>query len=247
MTKQHLSLNDFARVDIRGAFRFEIVKSDKYDVVLERDWRLHPTASVRGDTLVISEPWYDLVHWITPWVSPWVRVEMPELRELRVSGASRGSTTGFTSYHDFKLSVRGASQVTGDFTSDDCDFDVAGASKIQLGASAKVLRLKVAGASRLSGSLQAEKGDIHVVGASRMDVKGQMGDAVIDVAGASPLDLANLTVRNAGIKLLGASQCSLSVSGRMDAELAGASRLVYGGNPVMGNIRAVGASSLTRR
>jgi hypothetical protein len=171
---------------------------------------------------------------------------MPELRELKVSGASKGSATGFDSSGDFRLQVRGASNVTGEVKAGDSELDVAGASQIRLGLSAGRLRLKVAGASKLSGELRAETGDIHVVGASRIGLRGDMEDAQIDVAGASRLDMDDFTVRNAGIKLAGASRCRVNVAGKMDAELLGASRLVYGGSPVIGNIRAMGASHLTR-
>jgi len=244
MRTEQFGLSGFTRVDIRGVFHFGVVKSDTYGVIVERSWIVHPRALVQGDTLVVYEPWYDLGH--TAWLTPRVKVGMPELRELKVSGASVGSVTGFSSSQDFRLKARGGSHLTGDIKAGNSELDVAGASQPKLGLSSGQLRLKVAGASKLNGELNADVGDIHVVGASRIVLKGAMGDALIDVAGASRLYMDNLTVHNAGIRLAGASQCRLRVDGKMDAELAGASRLFYSGNPVMGNIRAVGASRVAR-
>ena len=246
MSMQQMDLSGFTSVDIRGSFDFEVVRSDAYRVNIERSGLMHPQAVVRGDNLAVYEPWYDLVHWLTPWKTPRVRVEMPELHGLSVSGASTGVVTGFSSSRDLRLKVRGASRVTGELEAGKAEMDIAGASRLRLGLHANQLRLNMAGASRLNGDLKADRGDIHVVGASVIGVKGTLGDASINVAGASNLDLENLTVHNAEIRLVGAGRCYVRVDGKMDAELAGASRLVYAGNPVMGNIRTVGASQLAR-
>ena len=247
MSTEQLNLTGFTKIDIRGAFRFAVARADTYSVSIDRYWYHRTQVYQQDDVLVVYHPWYDVLGWFTPWITPAVKVTMPELRELSVSGASVGSAKGFSSTQDFKLRVRGASRLTGEINAGNSEFDVAGASRIELAAVVKELKFKVAGASRISGTIRADKGEIHVAGASRIGLKGTIGDAVIDVAGASRLDLGDLTARVAGIKIVGASQCAVNVQDKMDAELAGASRLVYGGNPVMGNIRMVGASTMNRK
>jgi hypothetical protein len=247
MSTEQFNLTGFTKVDIKGAFRFEVVRADAYTVSVDRYWYHQTRVYQQDDVLVVYHPWYDVLGWFTPWITPAVKVAMPALRELTVSGASVGSAKGFDSTQDFKLRVRGASRLTGEINAGNSEIDVAGASRIELAAVVKNLNFKVAGASRISGSLKADKCEIHVAGASRIGLKGSIGDAVIDVAGASRLDLGDLTTRVAGIKIVGASQCAVNVQDKMDAELAGASRLVYGGNPVMGNIRMVGASTMSRK
>ncbi len=66
-----------------------------------------------------------------------------------------------------------------------------------------------------------------------------MGDSAIRVSGASHLDLKDLEMRNVDIKLTGASQCLINVSGKLDSDVAGASKLTYRGNPITGNIKSV--------
>jgi hypothetical protein len=101
---------------------------------------------------------------------------MPELCELRISGASRGSLTGFQSSQDFKLLVHGASRLSG------------------------AIR-----ASDLKGSIKTGSSDIEVFGASRIKFSGNMGDVSIRAAGACQLDMGELSVHDANIKLAGAN------------------------------------------
>jgi hypothetical protein len=247
MKTEKLNLSDFTQLNIRGAFRFEIVRSDAYAVSITREWFKRTRAFKDGGVLVIDHPWYDVLGWFTPWIIPKAKIEMPKLGELKVSGASKGSITGFDSLDDFKLKVRGASRLSGDISSGNAEIDLAGASRIELASSVKALRLKVVGASDFEGKMKADSGEIEVQGASRIRISGSMEDVAIKVAGASHLEMGDLIAHNAKIKLTGASRCSLNIEGKLDAELAGASRLIYGGNPVMGNISTTGASVLTKK
>ncbi len=247
MTTEQLNITDFKRLDIKGAFRFDVSKADTFAVSVGQNWFHRTKVYKQGEILVVYHPWYDVLGWFTPWITPTVKITMPELLELNVSGANNGSAKGFTTTQDFRLKVHGASTLVTEFGAGNCDIDVAGASRIELAAVVKDVKFNVAGASRVSGSLKAEKGQIHIAGASRIGLNGAIGEATIDVAGASRLDLAGFTARVASIKVVGASQCSINVQDRMDADLAGASKLLYGGNPVMGNIKMVGASSISRK
>lgn len=247
MAIEQLSITDFKRLDIKGAFRFDVRNADTYGVSVGQNWFHRTKVYKQGETLVVYHPWYDVLGWFTPWITPTVNINMPELLELRVSGANNGSATGFHTTQDFKLKVHGASTLIAEFGAGNSEIDVAGASRIELAAQVKDVKFNVAGASRVSGSLEAEKGQIHIAGASRTGLNGAIGEARIDVAGASRLDLADFSVRIASIKVVGASQCSVNVQDKMDADLAGASKLLYGGNPVMGNIKMVGASTIARK
>lgn len=247
MAIEQLSITDFKRVDIKGAFRFEVSKADTYGVSVGQNWFHRTKVYKQDETLVVYHPWYDVLGWFTPWITPTVNIAMPELVELGVSGANNGSARGFNTTQDFKLKVHGASTLIAEFGAGNSVIDVAGASRIELAAQVKDVKFNVAGASRVSGSLKAEKGQIHIAGASRIGLTGAIGEATIDVAGASRLDLADFNVRIASIKVVGASQCSVNVQDKMDADLAGASKLLYGGNPVMGNIKMVGASTIARK
>ncbi len=245
MSIEQLSLSGFKRVRLAGAIEFKVTRSAGYGVNVHRNWSGYPRVHLNGETLVVDDPWYDIGHWFTPWLKHRVDVEMPELCELSVSGASVGTAAGFDS-PEFKLTVRGASRVSGEIRAGKFDLDAAGASRLDMNMTADELRAKLAGASRLDGSLTARAGDIQVVGASRLHLKGSVGKAKIDAAGASHLELEQLLIRTAGIKLAGASHCRVTVDTTMDAEVVGASRLVYAGNPAIGTVKSIGASQLVR-
>jgi hypothetical protein len=68
---------------------------------------------------------------------------------------------------------------------------------------------------------------------------------VADVSGASSLKLDDFTVGNANVDFSGASSGTINLDGRLDADLSGASRLWYIGEPTMGTIDTSGASTIS--
>jgi hypothetical protein len=247
MKAQQFDFKGFTGVEIKGAFEFEVSRSESFGVSVGQSWFKHTQVYLRDGRLIVYHPWYDVTSWFTPWIRPFVSVRMPALSELRVLGACDGSVVGFKSTDALRVTVQGASTLSGDLVGGTSELEVAGASKTRLSLTATSLKLRLLGASRLNGSLKADKGDIEVAGASRLGLTGNVIDARFNVAGASRLDLRDFAVQNANVRLVGASRCELRVDGKLDAELAGASRLVYDGNPVMGRVSTIGASSLSRR
>lgn len=138
MKTEQLNLSDFTQVDVRGAFDFEIVKSDSYSVTITRN-RFHNVRAFKDDrTLIIDHKWYDILGRL---VKCRVKVMMPELLGLRISGASKGIVTGFISSNDYKLEVRNAKILNGDISKGDAKFDVQGATRTKLTGSVKELKL----------------------------------------------------------------------------------------------------------
>jgi hypothetical protein len=92
-----------------------------------------------------------------------------------------------------------------------------------------------------------DNGSFIISGASDVELDGSASDATIEASGASKARLSDFTVKDAEVKLSGASNASINASGRLDADLSGASQLNYAGNPTMGTIRVSGASKLNQR
>jgi len=76
---------------------------------------------------------------------------------------------------------------------------------------------------------------------------GSANDMVASVSGASRLNLDDFTVNNADVSFSGASSGTINLDGRLDADLSGASRLSYIGEPTMGTINTSGASTLSKK
>jgi hypothetical protein len=103
----------------------------------------------------------------------------------------------------------------------------------------------VSGASRLRGTYETT-GDVSftVSGASTVELTGAAGDLAAGVSGASRLELRNFPVHNANVDISGASQGTVNLDGRLDADASGASTLLYLGSPTLGNINTSGASTV---
>jgi hypothetical protein len=102
----------------------------------------------------------------------------------------------------------------------------------------------ISGASQLAGELETGDVRIEVSGASRVTLSGAGRKMVLEASGASQAALANFAVAEASVKVSGASKATVNVSGRLDADVSGASTLRYAGNPTMGSVNSSGASTI---
>ncbi len=158
-----------------------------------------------------------------------VEITMPALYGLNLSGASKGTVTGFKSSKDFNLNVSGASSLDID------DMEVGDAE------------VEVSGASKVTGSVNASDVRFEVSGASEVELEGSANNIILTASGASKVKLADLPLNNADVKLSGASEATVNAKGRLDTALSGASRLYFQGNPTMGNISVTGASTIKHK
>jgi hypothetical protein len=224
---QEIDFSGFTSVEVGHAFEVEIVRSDSYSLSITADDNLfeHTQVSQEGETLKVGlKP-------LLGYVSGTLRAEitMPALTRLDLSGATRGSIEGFSSPEDFDLDLSGASSLDmSDMAASDIQFDLSGAS-------------------RVGGDITAT-GDGHfdLSGASRVELAGSASDIVIEASGASAVELASFPVNNANVKLSGASHATLNLDGRLDADLSGASKLSYIGEPTMGTINTSGGSTVSK-
>ena len=153
---------------------------------------------------------------------------MPSLQKLYISGASDGTVSGFKSDKDLTLKASGASHL-------DIDMDAGS------------FMAEISGASDVNGRLTASGSDINLSGASDLNITGNGGNIRLDGSGASTASLRYFKVNDADIILSGASNGSISISGKLDINLSGASSLNYYGNPTLGNTSITGASDLKHK
>jgi len=77
--------------------------------------------------------------------------------------------------------------------------------------------------------------------------KGLPTTLLANVSGASHFNLDDFIANNADVNFSGASRGTVNLNGRLDANLSGASRLWYIGEPTMGDINTSGASAISRK
>jgi hypothetical protein len=223
---RNYDFTDFTIIEIGHAAKLEVTRADTYSISISAGESVfdHIKVTKTGNKLKI-----DLGNLFFSFPrSPSVKITMPELRGLYLSGASEGNVTGFRSSQDIDLTLSGASEL---------DMDM------ETGA----FECEISGASKVTGYLKATSSDIALSGASRIEINGSGGDIKIDASGASRVNLANFTVNDADIDLSGASDATLDINGRLDVTLSGASTLRYSGNPTLGTINISGGSELERR
>jgi hypothetical protein len=114
-------------------------------------------------------------------------------------------------------------------------------------SSAEDLDITVSGASRVTGDITAGDIEFGISGASTIQLEGSASDIDANVSGASHFNLEAFTVDNADVNLSGASSGTVNLSGRLDANLSGASTLFYIGEPTMGDINTSGASTIRKK
>ena len=104
--------------------------------------------------------------------------------------------------------------------------------------------LSLSGASKLTGDLDAGDVTFALSGASTVELQGLASDMAVTAGGDSHVKLSGFEVDNADVMFSGASDGTVKVDGRPDANLSGASKLTVDGNPTMGDINISGGSTI---
>jgi len=219
---EEYAFTDFTEVEISDAFEFEIEQSSSYSINVTADDNVidYVQVSQDGQTLRIGLRTGLRIGSVTLRIGPGI-FPLPGSVTLRAS---------VTLPQLHALTASGASQGTvSDFSStDDLDITVSGASKV-------------------TGDITAGNVEFRMSGASIIQLEGSADDIDAGVSGASHLNLDDFVVNNADLNLSGASTGTVNLSGRLDANLSGASRLWYIGEPTMGDINTSGASTLSKK
>lgn len=228
METKNFELKGFTKITVGGAFNVDITRADSFKVSVASDDFSHTKIEENNGTLVIKHQGID---WLGPFHKrPQATVTLPSLTELNISGASTGKFQNFQSDGDLTLELSGASQLE--------------ARTVQAGK----LTVKVSGASTLTGDVKTiGNADIEVSGASKVEFAGAGTQLEMKVNGSSKVELGQFPVRDANLKISGASHVFVNLNGKLDANVSGASSLLWSGTPVMGDIQTSGASKLQRK
>jgi hypothetical protein len=186
---QSFELSGFEAVALGHAFEAEIVRGAEFEVTVTIDDNLLDRLVVerRGDGLTVGlESGSNVRN-----ARMQVRVVLPVLRRLEVSGASRAEFVGFEEMQAFDIDASGATRVTGRLSAEDLGVRLSGASRAELSGSASRATLEASGASSFEiADLTVREASVDLSGASRMTIR--VLDAVSgEVSGASSLRLVD--------------------------------------------------------
>jgi hypothetical protein len=84
-------------------------------------------------------------------------------------------------------------------------------------------------------------------GASKIKIAGETAKFSAETSGASKIDADGLRAVDALIDGSGASHVDINVSGELNADLSGASKVTYSGSPTAVHKKTSGAGSVSQR
>ena len=152
-----------------------------------------------------------------------------------------------------KLALRSGSYMNSSFRAtvsmpDLVGLQVAGASTSTLsGFKPRVIVVRLKGASQLLGRMEAGDVSLSVSESSNANLGGSAESLVLTASGAGQASLGDLVTGSAKVTMREASTATVSVKGKLDADLRSASNLYYVGNPSLGTITSLESSSVRRR
>ncbi|MFC1987374.1 GIN domain-containing protein [Chloroflexota bacterium] len=232
IVSEEKDFTNFTSVDIEGAFEVKITQAASFKTTVSADENFfdYIAVSKTDDTLrIYLNPHHTFTDFTLGAKTMKAEITMPNLRGLRLSGATKATITGFKSPDDFNLEVSGASTLE------------------MSGSEVGDAKFEISGASKVTGDIKAEDTVLEISGASKAELKGSAYDIVLNVSGASNANLTDFILNDANVKLSGASQATLHIKGRLDCVVNAASSLYFLGNPTMGNVQVTGASTIKHK
>jgi hypothetical protein len=217
----------FNKLEIDNAFQVEVTMADSFALAITADNNLFEYLDIRksGNTLHIglqkNHSYFN--------TTQQAMITMPDLRGISGSGASKTHIIGFNSTNAFDIELSGASRLN--------------ISSVKIGNAV----IEISGASHVTGNLIMADGNFNVSGASIIELDGTGNNITADISGASSGKLDNFTLVQAKMTVSGASNATINVSSKIDANVSGASRLYYIGNPTLGSVDVTGASTFSKK
>lgn len=109
------------------------------------------------------------------------------------------------------------------------------------------LSIELSEGSHLDGEISATDVDMDVSGGSHLELSGSADNLAVVGSGGSHLILGSFPVNDASVKIIGGSEATINVNGTLDVEVSGGSRVVYDGEPAIGDVNLSGGSTFKKK
>ncbi|MBN2239355.1 MAG: DUF2807 domain-containing protein [Dehalococcoidales bacterium] len=165
---KEFKFSDFDSIHIGGTFRSNITRGDTCKVEINAKESLFRNIDVSKNGQILKITHSKHLGWKAGLSRPEITITLPELKELRLFGATTTTISGFES-SEFNLDMSGASELVGNITAEKADIDVSGASFTKLTGSAKSAIIRASGANNLElRDFPIENAAIKLSGASNL-------------------------------------------------------------------------------
>jgi phage shock protein PspC (stress-responsive transcriptional regulator) len=170
--KKTFDQKDFSQLEIDGSFYVEVRKGDGHKIMVDGNKKDVEDVKVEVSNGILVVKHRNTFNWIGRNEKINVRITMPSLSAVNLTGATKAIVKGFNDTRKLKIEVSGAS--VGTFTSlnaDKLEVEMSGASKLHLVGKCNDLQADISGASKMRAmSLDATKVELDASGASKASV-----------------------------------------------------------------------------
>jgi hypothetical protein len=171
---QDMKIADFSSVEVKGAFILEIIQGESAKVIIRTDDNLVNRVRVSLENKIVKIG-IDAPSSFFP-TSLIVKITMPQITGLNLSGGAKAILKGFKSSKEFNLLLAEGSILNGSLEAGVMDFTLSEASQVVLKGTATKLTLDCKDASKLDlGELALTSAHLKLRGASEatMNVGGE--------------------------------------------------------------------------
>jgi hypothetical protein len=177
----------FDTIQVGSAFEVELVRGEAYAVDFTLDDNLVQYLQARQVGTTVEIGLQPARRYSISDQHLKVRLTLPALAGLKLSGACQGSVVGFSSSSDLDLELSGASSLSGELGAGRLQADLSGASHLTLRGMVRELQLDASGASEARlGGLATTDARVELSGASEASVSPR-GRLDAQASGASDL------------------------------------------------------------
>lgn len=218
----------FQRVAARGDFDVHVREGQpaSVEIVAEPGMAERIAVEVSGGELRISrkDRWSDATTKGTV-----VRVVLPELRGMSVSGSGDAVAESGTSPRDL-------------------DLGVSGSGTLRWKGTAATLRATVSGSGSLDATGDARDVTVSVSGSGDVKLAGKAESMKASISGSGGVDAKGFPVKDAKVSVAGSGDVVVRLAGgTLDANIAGSGDVAWSGEGRVGAVATVGSGRVVRR
>jgi hypothetical protein len=172
MKTEALNIADFHDIEISNTYDFEIVRSSSFSVSLTADEGLFKNLKAVNEAGTLKVTHSKHIGWKFRLKRPSVKITLPVLNGLRLTGAVTGTVSGFSSTEEFKLKMTGASRIAIEMDAGTTEFHIRGACEVTARGSAESSVIDVNGACELDmKDFTVQNAAINLNGTSKCTIK----------------------------------------------------------------------------
>ncbi|MFC1985874.1 GIN domain-containing protein [Chloroflexota bacterium] len=216
-------LGKFNSIDVGDFFVTEISQGDANKVSITADENIFNYLSIDEDEGVLRLSVEGCRTFRS--VTLKAKITMPHIEQLILSSGATAILGGFNDKRDLELKLSGFSSL---------NIKEMATNKLSISISN----------SKIDGEIASSDVVLNVSNFSNIRLHGSARNISATASENSHLELSSFPLNNANITLRNFSTASLSLNGRLDAQVRQNSVLVYSGSPIMDNIDIDGLSKI---